>query len=921
MIKKCLFTIIAFSLSITVLSSIGIGAQITKLNNIRFGQHNGYTRLVLDSEGARPLEIGPATAESLKITYNQLELERSVAAKFRGMNGTVDSISHHREGDHSVITVTFGRTNTAVKSFFMQGESSGGGYRLILDLYPPESPLTGPGSLVPIAVAGTESAASAAASASKQTPARVQTAPSAPSAGSEKQPSTAADVKTAASARQAAGSAAENQEAEPGESIWHKFSGEISVIGRLRNDDAKSDSLYLQYRDVNSITGDYDIKYVEPDQYYFQTDGKNLGQDDVNLNFRGGRFGILKGSITYDEIPHRFAFDVKTLYSGVGSDTLTLNNTLQTTLQGLAGDPAAQADALKDAYGSADTGDPEIKRKKLSGDIDFVALDPFSFRAEFSREKQDGSRPFFGSFSLDNTVELFEPIDNETWAIKLIAEYAKKAYLLNTTYFYQHFTNNEDTLTFDNPFRVNDTVGGPARGQIDLAPDNHYQNLSMSGSYNELPLRSRLAASIAWGWMRQGDDLPAFTTNTALVAPINYSDRANLPEGEADVKVDTTLFDAMLTSRPMDFMHLNAKFRYYNYDNKTDKIYFPNGYVETDSFAETPLLGYPISTLPSSYEKTKADLNLGFDVWTRTRLNLDYSYNRTDRDNREVDKQTSNIFGGSIDSGPVDWGDLKLSYKRTETDIDNYDYNEYLKSGQDLQQLPGLRKYTQADVNIDRIQLMANVYPIDPLVFSSSFVYGKHNYDNSSFGLTEADYYSYSIDGDYTLTDKLQLNAFYIYEKYKNKQKAQGEFDEDGDGITTLTVWKAEGTDDVHTFGGGLTWTIMPERLDFKLKYSYSKVDGKIDFSVPSGTVTSFDEVGDSTLQTLDAKLKYNIWGGYYITFGYIWEKFDYDDYNKDGFTNVPTDASGNFNGAILADSLWDDYAAQILYLKLSYNF
>jgi len=921
MIKKCIYTLIAVFSILVLLASSGFGAPPTKLNNIRFGKHTGYTRLVLDSEGARPLEIGPASAKSLKITYDQLELASSAAAKFRGMDDAVDNISHHRAGNHSVITITFGRANTAVKTFMMQGESAGGAYRLILDLYPPGNALTGPGSLVPMAAAATASTAAAATSAAAPGPAAPQSAPGVPSAGSTKQSATASDARVAAADRQADGSAEDNQEAEPGESIWNKFSGEISVIGRLRNDDAKSDSLFLQYRDVNPITGDYDIKYVEPDQYYFQTDGKNLGQDDVNLNFRGGRYGILKGSITYDELPHRFAFDAKTLYSGVGSDKLTLNNTLQTTLQGLAGDPAAQADTLKNAYGSADSGDPEIKRKKLSGDFDFVALDPFSLRAEFSREKQDGSRPFFGSFSLDNTVELFEPIDNETWAVKLIAEYAEKAYLLNTTYYYQHFTNNEDTLTFDNPFRVDDAVGGPARGQIDLAPDNHYQNLSMSGSYNELPLRSRISVSAARGWMRQDDDLPAFTTNTALVAPINYSDRANLPESQADVKVDTTLLDAKLTSRPLDFMHLNAKFRYYNYDNKTDKIDFQNGYVETDSFAETPALGDPISTLPSSYEKTKADLNLGFDVWTRTRLNLDYSFDRTDRDNREVDKQTSNVFGGSIDTSPVDWGDLKLSYKRTNTDIDNYDYNVYLKSGQDLQQLAGLRKYTQADVKIDRIQLMANVYPIDPLAFSSSFVYGKNNFDNSSYGLTEANYYSLSIDGDYTLTDQLQLNAFYIYEKYKNKQKARGDFDEEGDGITTLTDWKAEGTDDVNTFGGGLKWAVMPEKLNLKLNYSYSKVDGKIDFSVPSGTVSSFDEVGDSTFQTLDARLMYNIWRGYYVTLGYIWEKFDYEDYDKDGFTNVPTDASGNYNGAVLSDALWDDYDAQILYLKFSYVF
>jgi hypothetical protein len=421
--------------------------------------------------------------------------------------------------------------------------------------------------------------------------------------------------------------------------------------------------------------------------------------------------------------------------------------------------------------------------------------------------------------------------------------------------------------------------------------------------------------------MRQDDDLPAFTTNTALSSPVDYTDRSSLPQSEADAKVNTSLYKITLNASPLDFMRVKGKFRHYDYDNDTDKVKFPDGYVSTDAFPITPQLGVPISTMPTSYRKTKADLNLGFDVWTKTRLNLDYTYNLIKRDNREVDKQSDNIFGGSIDTNPFHWGDLRASYHRTDTDIDDYDFDVYLEGGQDLQQLPGLRKYTQADVVRDRFQFLTNVYPAEPLAFSGSFTYGQDDFHDSAFGLTDADYYSISIDGDYTLTDRLSLNAFYVYEKYKNRQKAQGEFDEDGDGISTVTNWKAEGEDRVDTFGSGITYAVILDQLDFDLSYSYSKVDGKIDFSIPNGSVTDFDAVDDSTLQTLDAKLKYNIWGGYFVTLGYVWQKFDYDDYNKKGFTFVPTDAAGNYNGAVLADSLWEDYSAHIIYSKFTYKF
>jgi hypothetical protein len=74
-------------------------------------------------------------------------------------------------------------------------------------------------------------------------------------------------------------------------------------------------------------------------------------------------------------------------------------------------------------------------------------------------------------------------------------------------------------------------------------------------------------------------------------------------------------------------------------------------------------------------------------------------------------------------------------------------------------------------------------------------------------------------------------------------------------------------------------------------------------------------------LHRLDASLKYNIWKGFFVTLGYVWEKFDYDDYNTDGFTYVPADAGGNYQGAVLSDTLWEDYDAHMFYSKFSIRF
>ena len=175
--KKFTTISLAMFLGVVLLSANGLAAAVTKLNDIRTGQHNGYTRLVLDVEGARPLTIGPATAASVTIVYQQLELMRTPSVLFRNMIGAAANVSHRRQADRSVLVVTFKDPNTVVRSFYLGGRSAEkGAYRLILDLYPPGSAAAGPGALVPMASAkaAVPSPTAAARSSSPLTPSRSQ---------------------------------------------------------------------------------------------------------------------------------------------------------------------------------------------------------------------------------------------------------------------------------------------------------------------------------------------------------------------------------------------------------------------------------------------------------------------------------------------------------------------------------------------------------------------------------------------------------------------------------------------------------------------------------------------------------------------------------------------------------------------------
>jgi hypothetical protein len=152
--KKCTTISLAMFLGVVLLSANALAAAVTKLKGIRGGQHKRYTRLVLDAEGARPLKIGPTTAEGVTIVYEQLDLTGTSSDLLRNRFGAVANVSHHRQTNRSVIVISFKDPNTVARSFYMEGKSAEkGAYRLIIDLYPPGSAATGPGALIPVASA------------------------------------------------------------------------------------------------------------------------------------------------------------------------------------------------------------------------------------------------------------------------------------------------------------------------------------------------------------------------------------------------------------------------------------------------------------------------------------------------------------------------------------------------------------------------------------------------------------------------------------------------------------------------------------------------------------------------------------------------------------------------------------------------
>lgn len=773
------------------------------------------------------------------------------------------------------------------------------------------------------------------------------------------------------------------------------LSGSVSVTARSMDGEDESWK-FQEYMDIRNTSGDVSLDNEKGD-FYLEFRVKDIGESDSNTKVRLGRYGKYRIEFINDNIIHRFANDAKLIYSGKGTDTLTADDTMQSTLAGLSATTTStntvppQAAALASYMNSASVTDLELTRKSTKVNVDVTAFSPLKFRVEAGEESRNGTRPFGMTFNgFSNVVEIPEPISYNTDQLKVMVEYIRKQAYLSGTYYLSTFKNNIDTITVDNLIKTEggdtNAAGGGSHGRTDLYPDNRYQNTSLTGSVN-LPLKSRLAATASWGKMKQNDDFIPYTANTATTNAelATYctsqlaSDPACLPKNSLDGEVDTTLYNAFFTSRPLSFMSLKARYRQYKYDNKTEEIVFP-GYVQYDGAWRASIQLYgttggtdatQIENLPTSYKKTTKALDLGFDVATATTLTLGYTSDKMERTHREVGDQDETTYKTSIDTSAIDWLSLRASYEKTKREGDyNYmaPFEGELTTVSDsglirTAQLPWLRKYDEADRDRNRAQLIATVSPADDLTLTGTYIQGKDDFGDSPFGLAEDNHQIYSLDADYTVSKTFNLYGFYSHEKFDSKQKGRqwNPCNPATDTATTTSCtgtsegadpyytqmtedsysnWSTENEDSVNTYGIGLKVAVIPSKLDLDLAYSYSKSDGKVKLAsaaeTNTGTATNedlnnftpvdFTEADDTKRQTLDAKAKYSFTENLSFAVGYMWEKFDISDFNLDGFSNVPINTVASTGiwatqSIALMGTLPKDYEASIIYTKLAYKF
>ncbi|MCC7010009.1 MAG: MtrB/PioB family outer membrane beta-barrel protein [Acidobacteria bacterium] len=316
---------------------------------------------------------------------------------------------------------------------------------------------------------------------------------------------------------------------------------------------------------------------------YLEVLGGGIARTDQFLTVRTGKYNAWRLRGSFNETPHVFTTTYRSLWTGLGSDTLLLSGL---TPGGGASAAAAQT-AIQTTLANTATTELGLTRQKGILRLDLTLPANWKFYTSYTRERREGSRPFglvFGGGGGGGNVEAPESIDMTTNDVVTGLTFARGLTNLNVQATASFFTGGIDTLTIQNPLFVtlNTITGVPAssftQARYAMPPDNRYYNVRAELARSQPALAaSRFTGLVSIARFQQNDDLLPWTAEPLTAGVINGVSAANrwnttdaLTRKTSGAEIDTTLVDLGWSLRPANALDVRAKVRYYDTNNSTE---------------------------------------------------------------------------------------------------------------------------------------------------------------------------------------------------------------------------------------------------------------------------------------------------------------------------------------------------------------
>ena len=461
---------------------------------------------------------------------------------------------------------------------------------------------------------------------------------------------------------------------------WH---GEVDVGGRFFLNNPQRNG--LNYLGQNSLAKFYEYRDLRPGPFgniwlstgsrdgLYQVDlgGKNIGWEDQYYYLDASKAGEHYFNFQWDQTPHLYSTSALTPYNVIGGNVI-LSPGLSTSLWNAArasnfNGPGGVQSIINANLHQTDIG---IRRDTATVEYRWTPTDAWDIKADYSRMHREGTQAMgvvFNNSTSGIIAEAPTPVNDTTHNFGVNGEYAgtspwgKK---FNVKLAYNGSVYQGDTsFDIDNPFfnpadprRGNQPFANvcntqdciPRFGTVSLYPNNNANALTSTVGV-DLPGNSRYMGTLSYTMMRQDEAFQPFTTNALLNPPgrilINgqpATSLAALPASSLNGEVNTLLSNNVVVTQITPELKSKLGYRYYNYDNGTPTIFFPQ-WVGTDEHLYAPG-ETPKRSVPTSYTKQNAFAELIWTPWRGTTLGAQYGYERYNWSYNDAD-HTSENFG------------------------------------------------------------------------------------------------------------------------------------------------------------------------------------------------------------------------------------------------------------------------------------
>jgi MtrB/PioB family decaheme-associated outer membrane protein len=648
--------------------------------------------------------------------------------------------------------------------------------------------------------------------------------------------------------------------------------------------------------------------------WFVDVDADHVGRRDQRYTGRFVLPGRFTGWAQWDQIPMLMSNSTRSVFSGIGSGVLTIDD----SVQGRLGGDVALFEAAAVGF------DTRSRRHIFESGVDYLVTPELTLNAEARVTNREGAIPFGGSFGHSVLVETVAPVNHTTTDVDAGAEFARDRLLVRVGYTASVFHNDNTTLQFDNPFTLTDTANLPSRGRASLAQNS--TQVGVNGLVSvQLPRRSRASAYVSLGSLKDaGDPIMPFTSNS-LSQVLPYS-RPTI-EGEAR----TTATNLAFTSRPTRMLSLDVRFRSYDYDNRTPEFAITQyeAYDGSPSTISSQVCGVgdAVCTEPFGVLRRTFDADARITPVTGAAFGVGYSRLNEERTHRIFASTNEDVVRLTFDSLGTSFVMLRTKYEHSAKRGKGFDVQSLEHAGEQ----PGMRHFDVASRDRDRVTLLNTFMVDDNVAINASVAVGKDDYTESEFGLRDNTHRVLSLGFDAAPGDDVVVASSYSYERYqalsRSRQANPGaEFNDPS------RNWATEATDRVHSFLMSVDATSIRDRVDLGVSYDFNRARAFYVYtagSVPNRTLpeevivtTTLPDPEQlpptlSQLSRLTADLTYWATSRLGIGVSYWLEDYNVEDFTLD-VESTPNLLRGN---TLLLGYLYRPYTANTVWGRIFYRW